>query len=450
MKQSFDNLEGGAHVNLSEVENPHVVANLLLHYFRWLDQPLLTFALYDKLLKIGEVCVAQKGCETSIDADCDGKTHSHGREGQMINRLPCQCVTDLTRSVREVVCQLPKGNCIQMRLLFEFLSQLASTDVNDITSQGLSSIFAPYLCNAHSRAFMSIRHMEDLPALRCVIQLAIEKFDDIFKEPLSIVTDNVHDNTALQPEKSTSSGEIVGITESMKLLKVLLSATVNGLLFTHPKEGEYLSKSFSTGCYITPQGDLGKRELVSDDSVSVVDTNSAVIVGASKRRQAVQACRQLKASIKELEYKFADVHGHPPCSVAEKQQAGVHELAQKYRRCKRQIRDDAAASLQALVRGFRVRKHTAKAVKTGAVTHDPRKSVTATKSISKISNQELKKRLKDEKRDLKQKLKDYDKSFAQDHGRLPTKSEKEPIRWLYEQYNNVKARIQEEERNKTT
>jgi hypothetical protein len=80
--------------------------------------------------------------------------------------------------------------------------------------------------------------------------------------------------------------------------------------------------------------------------------------------------------------------------------------------------DDAAASLQALVRGFRVRKHTAKAVKTGAVTHDPRKSVTATKSISKISNQELKKRLKDEKRDLKQKLKDYDKSFAQDHGRL--------------------------------
>ena len=43
----------GTPVNLSEVENPHVVANLLLHYFRWLDQPLFTFVFYDKLLAIG-------------------------------------------------------------------------------------------------------------------------------------------------------------------------------------------------------------------------------------------------------------------------------------------------------------------------------------------------------------------------------------------------------------
>lgn len=38
---------------------------------------------------------------------------------------------------------------------------------------GLASIFAPYLCNAHARAFMSIRHMEDLPALRAAVQVLV-------------------------------------------------------------------------------------------------------------------------------------------------------------------------------------------------------------------------------------------------------------------------------------
>merc|ERR1719198_2821229 len=125
------------------------------------------------------------------------------------------------------------------------------------------------------------------------------------------------------------------------------------------------------------------------------------------------------------------VHVKPPFEVVfvtmflygiEKQQAGVHDLVQRYRRCKRQIRDDAAASLQALIRGFHVRNRKRSAQR------------------NSINAQELKKKLKEEKRELKQKLKDYDRTFAQQHGRLPTKSEKEPIRWLYEQYNNVKAR----------
>lgn len=45
------------------------------------------------------------------------------------------------------------------------------------------------------------------------------------------------------------------------------------------------------------------------------------------------------------------------------------------------------------------------------------------------------------KRDLKQQLKQYDMSFARRHGRMPVKAEKEPIRHLYEAYNNLKAEI---------
>ena len=46
-----------------------------------------------------------------------------------------------------------------------------------------------------------------------------------------------------------------------------------------------------------------------------------------------------------------------------------------------------------------------------------------------------------QKRDLKALLKSYDLNFARDHGRMPVKAEKEPIRHLYEQYNALKAHI---------
>lgn len=46
-----------------------------------------------------------------------------------------------------------------------------------------------------------------------------------------------------------------------------------------------------------------------------------------------------------------------------------------------------------------------------------------------------------QKRELKSQLKTYDLTFAREHGRMPVKAEKEPIRHLYEQYNALKAHI---------
>lgn len=50
------------------------------------------------------------------------------------------------------------------------------------------------------------------------------------------------------------------------------------------------------------------------------------------------------------------------------------------------------------------------------------------------------------KRDLKNRLKQYDMDFARENGRMPIKSEKEPIRHLYEQYNTLKSQIHQVER----
>ena len=54
-----------------------------------------------------------------------------------------------------------------------------------------------------------------------------------------------------------------------------------------------------------------------------------------------------------------------------------------------------------------------------------------------LSLQELQER----KRDLKEQLKQYDIRFAQHHGRMPRKDEKEPIRAVYEHYNALKLHI---------
>ena len=51
------------------------------------------------------------------------------------------------------------------------------------------------------------------------------------------------------------------------------------------------------------------------------------------------------------------------------------------------------------------------------------------------------------KRELKQELKKYDVSFFNRHGRMPVKAEKEPIRHLYEKYNQLKNRITAVERD---
>jgi hypothetical protein len=49
--------------------------------------------------------------------------------------------------------------------------------------------------------------------------------------------------------------------------------------------------------------------------------------------------------------------------------------------------------------------------------------------------------LQQRKRELKQQLKQYDMNFHAQHGRMPEKREKEPIRHLYESYNTYKNQI---------
>jgi hypothetical protein len=135
----------------------------------------------------------------------------------------------------------------------------------------------------------------------------------------------------------------------------------------------------------------------------------------TRRRAMVQAARQRKAEISELEQRYLKSYGRLPLTTAEKDQACVRGLYAQYRKMKRFIRDDAACAIQRSVR-----KHL--------ISSDDRSSVP-------LSG------LKREKRELKCRLKEYDNQFLTIQGRLPSKSEKEPIRNLYERYNEVKKLI---------
>jgi hypothetical protein len=135
----------------------------------------------------------------------------------------------------------------------------------------------------------------------------------------------------------------------------------------------------------------------------------------TRRRAMVQAARQRKAEIHNLEQRYLKAYGRLPLTPAEKDQAGVRELYVQYRKMKRFIRDDAACAIQRSVR----------------------KSLLCSEDRNSVPLSGLKR----EKRELKSKLKAYDNQYLTRHGRLPSKAEKEPIRKLYERYNEVKKLI---------
>jgi hypothetical protein len=223
---------------------------------------------------------------------------------------------------------------------------------------------------------------------------------------------------------------------------------------------------------------------------------------ASERKRTVAACRALRAQIQRFEDAFTQLHGRAPKGAADR--APLATTYAQYREWKRAIRADAAGRIQALFRGARCRA----ALRTGnpALAHivrrrverahleehlslprteearppppaplDPSTPETPTSSrtaprspvevmagpsprlvnglsdpsvVAAVDNyaQMSFAELQALKRELKEQLKQYDMSFARRNGRMPVKSEKEPIRHLYESYNTLKGLISEMER----
>jgi hypothetical protein len=222
---------------------------------------------------------------------------------------------------------------------------------------------------------------------------------------------------------------------------------------------------------------------------------------AAERKRTVAACRALRAQIQRFEDAFTQLHGRAPKGAADR--APLATTYAQYREWKRAIRADAAGRIQALFRGARcrgalrqgnpalariVRRRVERVLMEEHLRlplqqeerppppapldpptpetppspwtaprspvevmaapsprlvnglSDP--AMAAVDNYAQMSFAELQAR----KRELKEQLKQYDMSFARRNGRMPVKSEKEPIRHLYESYNTLKGLISELER----
>jgi hypothetical protein len=214
----------------------------------------------------------------------------------------------------------------------------------------------------------------------------------------------------------------------------------------------------------------------------------------AERKRTVAACRALRAQITRFEDKFNQMYGRPPKGAAER--APLATTYAQYREWKRAIRADAASRIQALFRGAMVRQFLMSTagnnvrlrkviLRRGGVPKTPVKETHLSIPVMSGSNKtslpsqipSARRQTIDDspdsssygveiimnrsaswgnnssmmslslsalqtlKRELKQELKQYDMDFFNQHGRMPVKAEKEPIRHLYENYNSLKNRI---------
>mmetsp|Transcript_23817 Transcript_23817/g.64235 ORF Transcript_23817/g.64235 Transcript_23817/m.64235 type:complete len:347 (+) Transcript_23817:835-1875(+) len=170
---------------------------------------------------------------------------------------------------------------------------------------------------------------------------------------------------------------------------------------------------------------------------------------AHERRRMVQACRTLRIQIKRFEDAFQRQHGHVPKGSERTPLASTYC---QYREWKKNIRDHAAAQVQALFRGWnaraaaRHRDHPAAPRRPSAEPARPLRDRPEDRLYDGPNENRIlggvdMAGLQQEKKLVKQKLKSFDQEFAAAHGRMPTKSEKEPIRDLYELYHEIKLRI---------
>lgn len=165
---------------------------------------------------------------------------------------------------------------------------------------------------------------------------------------------------------------------------------------------------------------------------------SAKHPSARERRASIARCRTLRQEIAAFEAQYTASKGHAPKGA---ERFPLHAVYEEYRSLKIRIRDDAATHIQAVFKGHRCRKRMNRPSRqtTRDATNSSEAAI-AKPALKRPSPAELA-ALRDEKASLKRALRAFDLQFASDHGRPPSKSEKEHLRPQYTRYHELKTVI---------
>ncbi|GMH99871.1 hypothetical protein TrST_g9156 [Triparma strigata] len=192
----------------------------------------------------------------------------------------------------------------------------------------------------------------------------------------------------------------------------------------------------------SPRRSNSPQKSSSSSSNSLTPTNRLT---SFDRRCYITACRTLRHQISLYESSFQSVHNRKPSSS---ERTGMESTYRQYGTWKRTIRSDSIIRLQGVVRGWSVRRNVKLHEDVTSKLQDMEVDSTPTRPECNTDEKEndtprlSSKALFEKKRSLKNSLKNFDINFQKKYGRMPVKSEKEPIRHLYEEYNRCKEEIE--------
>jgi hypothetical protein len=500
--------EQGLH-KLKEVEDPHLIAGLVIWHLRQQAEPLFPFALYDGVLAAGGYAVSHIGASSASpdrfrldskqsDWSDDGSNHGEGRA----------LVEVRFSDLRGLVARLPNASWEILSPLLEFLGEVkAMSSLNEMTAEALARVFGPVLCRPSGSAFMSLRHIQDIHKIQAVVLSLIENHASLLDAGCAggegargvLSTPMGRKGSVTSDAGSGGSSGRRHSTADLSVVHRLVMDTVAMLFYDisddeekggeskdHGGGGITRSKLLRLQEFVEPAApragffeghdeDEGKDGLEHNTSPTGLSylgfDGEAPVCSAQERRRMIAACRALRAQISHYEEAFSQEMGHLPKG---RERAPMASTYAQYKLWKRTIRDDAVTQIQALVRRFLVNcriprrrraplpaaaataaSFSAAPVPTGAApaSATPPIPIAAVRRGSQGSTTEAMgggnrtagalALLMEEKRRIKSTLKDFDTSFMEEHGRVPTKADKEPMRSLYDQYNGIKRRIQE-------
>jgi len=206
LKQKYDI---GEDVNLAEIENPHVVAGLLMYILRQMDEPLVPFKLYDKLVALSASTAGdledEKERERDIESEGDddssavlNRTANFGRDD-----IPIQ-------SLRAFVASIPFENRFQLSRLVAFLDNVVSEgDANEATVGSVVHIFTPLLCRPAGCSWMSPTHIKSLQATKRVIRVILSKGAEIFTKSVMAPPSPTKEESDPQAARKEEDMEVV-------------------------------------------------------------------------------------------------------------------------------------------------------------------------------------------------------------------------------------------------
>ncbi|KAM7536503.1 hypothetical protein Aperf_G00000082341 [Anoplocephala perfoliata] len=142
----------GEYVDLYEMNNPHLAAHLLKSFLAELKEPLLTFDLYEIVLR------ACSKCRTS---------------------------TNRVVSIRRLLTvHLPQTNYDILHYIFKFLTEvLEHSSRNTVTAASLSVTLGPALVRSRQSSVLPSQTVQDL--IISFTQLCITHFESIFTRPVT-------------------------------------------------------------------------------------------------------------------------------------------------------------------------------------------------------------------------------------------------------------------------